>query len=120
LPVESAGQLEFVSGKVEVAPGVWTYPTPGHTGHHLAVYFESGEEKGVFLGDLIPTSSHIPLPFVMSYDLLPATTVDTKKQILDIAYEENWLLVLEHDPVMRWGRLEKTEQRYVLKSIDQS
>jgi glyoxylase-like metal-dependent hydrolase (beta-lactamase superfamily II) len=119
-PLKSAGRLKLVEGKIEIAPGVWTYPTPGHNEHHQSVYFESNGEKGIYLGDLIPTSSHIPLPYVMGYDLFPATTVDTKKELLDTAYHEGWLLVFEHDPVVRWGRLERKGDRYILRSEDQS
>jgi glyoxylase-like metal-dependent hydrolase (beta-lactamase superfamily II) len=116
LPLEKAGQLELVEGEVEVAPGVWTLPTPGHDEHHQSVRFESKGKKGIYLGDLIPTSSHIPLPYVMGYDLFPATTVEVKKDLLAQACRENWLLVFEHDPFHRWGWLEERGGKYVFKS----
>ncbi len=114
-PLKKAGVLDLVEGRAEIAPGVWTYPTPGHNQFHQSVFFESNGERGIYLGDLIPTSSHIPLPYVMGYDLLPAVTVETKKELLDRAYEEGWFLVFEHDPKVRWGRLEKKGDRYLLQ-----
>jgi glyoxylase-like metal-dependent hydrolase (beta-lactamase superfamily II) len=118
VPVADAGQLTLVDGKVGLAPGVYTYPTPGHNKHHQSVYFESGDQRGIYLGDLIPTTSHIPLPYVMGYDLFPATTVEVKKELLDEAFAGNWLLVFEHDPEVRWGRLEKHGDGYLLKAVE--
>ncbi|MFQ6103456.1 MAG: MBL fold metallo-hydrolase [Candidatus Glassbacteria bacterium] len=117
-PLKKTGNLRLVEGQAEISPGVWTYPTPGHNRHHQSVYFESGGERGIYLGDLIPTSSHIPLPYVMGYDLYPATTVEVKRDLLDRAYEEGWLLVLEHDPSIRWGRLERRGDSYILQRED--
>jgi glyoxylase-like metal-dependent hydrolase (beta-lactamase superfamily II) len=118
VPIADANQLTLVEGRVGIAPGVYTYPTPGHNEHHQSVYFESGEEGGIYLGDLIPTTSHVPLPYVMGYDLLPATTVEVKKTLLDEAFSRNWLLVFEHDPEIRWGRLEKRGEGYLVQPVD--
>lgn len=117
LPLEAAGQLELVEGRVEVAPGVWTHPTPGHLEHHQSVYFESRGKRGIYLGDLIPTSSHIPLPYVMGYDLFPATTVEVKKDLLERAAREDWLLVFEHDPFVRWGRVKEKGGKFVFERL---
>ena len=69
-----------------------------------------------FLGDLIPTVSHLPLPYIMGYDLYPLQTLETKRWILDRAFEEEWLLIFQHDPQVQMGYVKKDpEGKYFLK-----
>jgi glyoxylase-like metal-dependent hydrolase (beta-lactamase superfamily II) len=70
----------------------------GHTfGQQLLKIYDS-ENTILYCGDLFPTTSHVPLPYVMGYDLQPLITVMEKKKILPVAVEENWKLFFEHDP----------------------
>jgi glyoxylase-like metal-dependent hydrolase (beta-lactamase superfamily II) len=70
----------------------------GHTfGQQLLKIYDS-ENAILYCGDLFPTTSHVPLPYVMGYDLQPLITVMEKKKILPVAVEENWKLFFEHDP----------------------
>jgi glyoxylase-like metal-dependent hydrolase (beta-lactamase superfamily II) len=110
-PVAAAGLWEFVAGEAEVVPGVTVLPTPGHTPHHQSVLVRSGGQTACFLGDLVPTTAHLPLPWIMGYDLEPLITLETKRNVLARAREEEWLLVFEHDPVIPWGRLDPTADR---------
>ena len=72
----------------------------------------------VLVGDLIPTVSHLPLPYIMGYDLYPLQTLETKRWVLDRAYEEKWLLVFEHDPRVLMGRVRKDiEGKYYLEEV---
>ncbi len=111
------GRLNLLDGTAEILPGIRVIKTPGHTEHHQSVIVQSEGETVCFLGDLIPTSSHLPLPYIMAYDLFPLTTLETKRRLLDEAYEEQWLLFFQHDPRVRMGRLEKIDGRYHLKEI---
>lgn len=70
----------------------------GHTPFQQHLKISDGKQTLFYCGDMIPTSSHIPYPYVMSYDLYPLTTIEEKKKILPQAYEENWILFFEHDP----------------------
>src|SRR5690606_33883677 len=113
-PVVEAGRFELVEGERELLPGVRVVPTPGHTPHHQSVMLESDGERACFLADIVPTSAHLPLPWIMAYDLEPLVTLETKRQLLERAKREGWLLVFEHDPVVAWGRLEPAEERPTL------
>ena len=104
-PVVAAGQFDFVSGEVEVWPGITLIPTPGHTPHHQSVLIESDGARAFYPADLMPTSAHIPLPWIMGYDVEPLRTLETKRVILKRAVAEEWLVVFEHDASVLSGRI---------------
>jgi glyoxylase-like metal-dependent hydrolase (beta-lactamase superfamily II) len=104
-------RFELVEGDSEVVPGVRLYRTPGHTPHHQSVLIRSDEETACFLADVIPTSAHLPLPWIMGYDVEPLVTLETKRTLLRRAQAERWLLVFEHDPVVGWGYLDPAQER---------
>ena len=117
-PVMDAGRLELLEGDVEVVPGISVRRTPGHTPHHQSVLIHSEGLTACFLADLIPTSAHLPLPWIMGYDVEPLVTLETKRALLAEAREARWLLIFEHDPVVAWGRLDATAERPTLVSPD--
>jgi glyoxylase-like metal-dependent hydrolase (beta-lactamase superfamily II) len=110
-PVERAGRFDFVEGEREIIPGIRVFPTPGHTPHHQSVLISSEGETACFLADLIPTAAHLPLPWIMGYDIEPLVTLESKRGVLERARREEWLLVFEHDPVVAWGRLDPAASR---------
>ncbi len=112
--VGEGGLFDLVEGEQQVVPGVRVVPTPGHTPHHQSVLVESAGQTACFLADLVPTSAHLPLPWIMGYDIEPLVTLDTKRAILGRAKEEEWLLVFQHDPVVPWGRLDPDQRRPTL------
>lgn len=117
-PVAQLNQWEFLHGDTELLPGVTAVVTAGHTRFHQSVKVESEGQVAFFLGDLIPTVSHLPLPYIMGYDLDPIQTLDSKRWVLDRAFEENWLLVFEHDPLVQAGHVRKdAEGKYVLQEV---
>jgi glyoxylase-like metal-dependent hydrolase (beta-lactamase superfamily II) len=81
-------------------------PTPGHVPFHQSVTIESEGQVACFLADVCPTSAHLPLPWIMGYDLEPLVTLESKRGLWNQALEEDWLLVFEHDPRVPWGRLD--------------
>jgi glyoxylase-like metal-dependent hydrolase (beta-lactamase superfamily II) len=97
--------FELVDGAADVLPGIRCLPTPGHVPFHQSVLVESGGERACFLADLVPTSAHLPLPWIMGYDLLPLMTLESKRQLYRRAEAEGWVLVFEHDPEVAAGRL---------------
>ncbi len=102
-PVREAGLLDLVDGDREVAPGIRVVRTPGHTPHHQSVLLESRGEAAFYLGDLVPTAAHLPLPWIMGYDVEPLVTLETKRKYLERAAAEQWLVVFEHDASTAWG-----------------
>ena len=114
-PIEEAGLWDLVEGAAEVVPGVSVEVTPGHTPNHQSVLIRSGGETACFLADLIPTTAHLPLPWIMGYDLEPLVTLESKRSLIERAREEEWLLIFEHDPEVAWGRLDPTADRPTLR-----
>lgn len=117
-PIEHINQWEFLHGDTELVPGVTAIVTAGHTRCHQSVKIESEGQIAFFLGDLIPTVSHLPLPYIMGYDLFPIQTLETKQWVLDRAFEERWLLLFEHDPVVQAGYVRRNQEgKYVLREV---
>jgi glyoxylase-like metal-dependent hydrolase (beta-lactamase superfamily II) len=98
LPVQEAGQLLLIDGEHEVVPGVSAIATSGHTRGHQSVFISSGGNHAFYLGDLIPTAYHLKMPYLTGFDLYPVELLDTKRDIIDRAVEQKWLLIFEHDP----------------------
>jgi glyoxylase-like metal-dependent hydrolase (beta-lactamase superfamily II) len=111
-PLESSGQLELVDGDGEVLPGLSLRHTPGHTPHHQGVLLTSGAERLFYLADLAPTSAHVPLPWIMGYDVEPLVTLETKRRLWAEAASEGWEVVFEHDSVNSWGRIQRDGKGY--------
>jgi glyoxylase-like metal-dependent hydrolase (beta-lactamase superfamily II) len=117
-PVAHVNQWEFLDGDTELLPGISAVVTQGHTRCHQGVKIESEGKVAFYLGDLIPTVSHLPLPYIMGYDLYPLQTLETKRWILDRAFDEKWLLVFEHDPRIQMGYVKKdVEGKYFLQEV---
>lgn len=113
-PVAEAGRFDFVEGDAEIVPGVSVIVTPGHVPHHQSILLRSGGETACFLADLVPTAAHLPLPWIMGYDLEPLVTLESKRELLERAKAEGWLLIFQHDAVVPWGRLDPAESRPTL------
>jgi glyoxylase-like metal-dependent hydrolase (beta-lactamase superfamily II) len=105
-PLVAAGRLETLVGDVAVTRGVSVLRTPGHTPHHQSVLVSSAGETLCALADVCPTTAHIPLPWIMGYDLEPLVTLETKRSLWARAQAEDWLLFFEHDPRVAWGHLD--------------
>lgn len=99
-PLMAAGQLELLQGEGEILPGISAWISDGHTIGQQIVRVHDDTQSLVFCADIIPTASHLRLPFIMGYDLQPLVTLEEKRQILSRAAAENWLLVFEHDPLI--------------------
>ncbi|HEX2078856.1 MAG TPA: MBL fold metallo-hydrolase [Longimicrobium sp.] len=102
-PVMAAGRFDLVEGDVEIVPGISVVRTPGHCPHHQSVLVRSGGETACFLADVVPTFAHLPLPWIMGYDVEPLVTLESKRALLKRALDERWLLVSTHDPFTAWG-----------------
>lgn len=106
-----------VDGVFEVAPGMVVIPTPGHTKGHMSVRWKTSDGDLLFPADLIPTSSHVRLPYVAAFDLYPQETCDTKKLYLD-EIDSHHEMVFYHDPEVTVARLESGEKGWDVVPVD--
>ncbi len=100
-PIEDSGQLKFVprSGRYSenVFPKMDIFFADGHTESQMIPHIKYKGKTLVFMADLLPSTGHIPLPYVMGYDTRPLLTLDEKSQFLNRAADEEFVLFLEHD-----------------------
>ena len=104
VPLAESNRYDFIEGEREIVSGIRSLHTPGHVPWHQSLLLESGGERALYLGDLIPTTAHLPLPWIMGYDVEPLVTLETKRAVLRRAAAEDWTLVFEHDAVTGWKR----------------
>jgi glyoxylase-like metal-dependent hydrolase (beta-lactamase superfamily II) len=97
-PLERAGMLTLLDGDSVIAPGVEVVVVPGHTAHMQCVKLTGGGKTAFFFSDLVPTTAHLPLPWIMGYDLYPVTTLENKKRWIPQVVKEGWLVLFAHDP----------------------
>jgi methylmalonyl-CoA epimerase len=105
VPLADAGVLQLVDDDQTIMPGVKVRRTGGHTMHHQMVTIESGGKAAAFVADLIPTTAHVPDPWIMGYDLFPLDTLAAKKTFVAEAIERDMLIFFEHDPAIAAGRI---------------
>ena len=117
LPLADARQLETVQGETDVAPGVRVLPVGGHTAYHQLVIVSGGGEQLVIPTDLLPTASHLPLAYLMAYDLFPMGTLAAKRRLIHDAAEDGSTLLFYHDPRMALGKLRLEKGKYVVKEV---
>ena len=109
-PLIKTGQMELLQGGREIAPGVSVKVFPGHTEHMQAVIIESRGQTACYVSDLIPTSAHIDLTWVMAFDLLPLQTIESRKRYYAQSIPEKWLTIFTHDPSVPWAYVAKDER----------
>jgi glyoxylase-like metal-dependent hydrolase (beta-lactamase superfamily II) len=117
-PLREAKSLVLADGEREIADGIRAIPTPGHVPFHQGILIESQGERAFFLGDLVPTTSHLPLAWIMGYDVEPLVTLETKRAILARAKQEHWLVLFEHDATNAWGYVGHDGKAYILEPAD--
>lgn len=113
-PLREAGTLDLIDGDREIVPGISVIRTPGHVPHHQSVLIDGGGELACFLADVCPTAAHLPLPWIMGYDVEPLVSLESKRSLLHRAEAENWLAIFEHDAVHAWGRVRHDGKGYGL------
>lgn len=112
LPIQESGMLRFVNDDTEIIPELWFAIADGHTHGMLIPHLEIGEETLVFMADLLPSPTHIPLAWVMGYDIDPLQTIREKEAFLAEAAENNFILFYEHDPIIECSRVVETEKGF--------
>jgi glyoxylase-like metal-dependent hydrolase (beta-lactamase superfamily II) len=114
LPLEESGQLHFIDINdqlVQETPfGFQMVLVDGHTEKQMLPLIEYKGEHLLYTADLIPTVGHLPIAYVMGYDVRPLITLKEKKEVLDLAIKNNWLLFFEHDAHHELCSLKNTER----------
>ena len=113
LPLRQHGVLELVEGECELFPDISLVVVNGHTTAQQLPKISDDTITLLYCCDLLPTTAHIPLPYIMAYDLRPLTTLEEKKKLLRCAVEEQWILFFEHDPVTVAGKVKGNEKGYM-------
>ncbi|MBN8822185.1 MULTISPECIES: MBL fold metallo-hydrolase [unclassified Spirosoma] len=115
MPLQESGQLTFLSEQRFPYTDIQLLYVDGHTEKMTLPVFQINGRTVAYMADLIPSSGHIPLPYVMSYDVRPLLTMEEKTQVLQKAAAENWILVFEHDPITEAATVEMTEKGVRIK-----
>jgi len=116
-PIASANRWRLLEGDGEVLPGISVRVTPGHVPWLQTVLVRDRGETAAFVSDLIPLTAHLPLPWIMGYDLEPLRTLESKRALVDEAVREGWKLVFEHDPAVALGGLVREGKDTVLRDV---
>ena len=115
LPIQESGQLKFLAEGELFHPGVEVLWVHGHTEAQMLPKIKIDGKTLVFTADLVPSVGHLPIPYVMSYDVRPLVTMEEKSKFLDQAAVEDYFLFLEHDPVNELCTVQQTEKGVRLK-----
>jgi glyoxylase-like metal-dependent hydrolase (beta-lactamase superfamily II) len=100
-PLIASGQMTLLDtepGEITpIVPGISVECFPGHTAQLLGIHIESGDQHACYISDLIPTSAHLDITWVMGYDLDPVTCIAERKRFYARAIPEQWLVLFTHD-----------------------
>ena len=119
LPIQESGQLRFIDPSQNLPAELPMLRdivlADGHTEQMMVPVLHYRGRTLAYMADLLPSTGHLPLPYVMSYDMRPLVTMAEKEALLQRAAAENWVLLLEHDPVNEACTVEMTEKGVRLK-----
>ena len=112
LPIEESGKLKFVyeNDTHFLHPDISIQYAYGHTDAMMLPVIKYKGRTIVFMADLLPSAGHLPLPYVMAYDMFPLKTLAEKKSFLTEAVENDYVLFFEHDPTIECATLHRTEK----------
>ncbi len=117
-PITAAKQWNLVEGDVEILPGVSVERIPGHNADIQAVKISGGGTTVVFVADLFPTRHHLPLPWIMAYDLYPMQTLETKRKWVRDIVRTGSIVVFGHDPEVPSATLYERDSRIEFEPLD--
>ena len=116
MPLQYFGLIEYTDGEGEIFPGISVRLMNGHTSALQCPVISDGTTTLFYCADLMPTTTHVQLPWIMAYDLRPLVTLEEKRKILDQAVDESWILFFEHDPATQAVRVMRTDKGIVVDS----
>ncbi|SFE32325.1 Glyoxylase, beta-lactamase superfamily II [Chitinophaga sp. CF118] len=112
LPIQESGQLKFIEQRENISftNNIQIRFVHGHTDAMMLPQLQYGDTTILYMADLLPSIGHIPIPYVMAYDMFPLTTLQEKKRFLQEAADNQYVLFLEHDPLVECCKLQITEK----------
>ena len=118
LPIQESGRLKFIEDDADSFPvGIDVRQAFGHTDAMMLPQMKYKGRTILYMADLLPSIGHIPLPYVMAYDMFPLTTLNEKRSFLTEAAENDYVLFFEHDPVNECCTVQMTEKGVRVKEI---
>lgn len=114
-PLIDSGVLNVVDGPTEILPGISTMISNGHTQGQQIVKISDGKTTVLYCGDLVPTSTHTKIPWLMGYDLHPLVLMEEKQKYLGEAADHSWYLFFEHDPYCDAALIERQGHDFAVK-----
>jgi glyoxylase-like metal-dependent hydrolase (beta-lactamase superfamily II) len=119
MPIQESGKLKFIplEDNAKFTEHIHVKFVYGHTDAMMLPLINYKGREILYTADLLPSVGHIPLPYIMAYDMFPMKTLTEKKIILNEAAEKNYILYLEHDPVNECCTVQMTEKGIRLKDI---
>jgi glyoxylase-like metal-dependent hydrolase (beta-lactamase superfamily II) len=119
IPIQESGQLKFIERigdfTQNALPNMDVFFVDGHTDSMMIPHIQYKEKTLVFMADLLPSTGHIPLPYVMGYDTRPLLTLSEKEKFLNKAADNNYILYLQHDGINECCTVEHTERGVRIK-----
>ena len=97
-PIEADKGFQTFEETMTIVPGISLFRTGGHTAGHVNVRIESSGKKAMFIGEMMPTTAHRHLPWIMAYDLFPLDTLEMKRKLFAECVANDTLVLLNHDP----------------------
>ncbi len=116
-PLVESGQMQLLHGNQEIAPGISVEVFPGHTRDMQAILIQSSGKTACYISDLIPTSAHLDVNWVMAYDLYPMESIQSRKRFYSRAIPEKWLTMFTHDPEVPWVYVEKDDRGKIVAKL---
>ena len=108
--------IEIIDGRESFIDGIDTYLTYGHTSGLLHPIISDGSKKLFYGADMFPLAAHIPIPWVMAYDVQPVVTMEEKQKLLPQMQYEEWILFFEHDPLIQACTIHQDGKHYKMKN----
>jgi glyoxylase-like metal-dependent hydrolase (beta-lactamase superfamily II) len=114
-PIQNSGRLRLIKDNHQYEPGLGSLCADGHTEGQQLPVIQAGNKTIIYAADLIPTYAHIPLPWIMGYDMAPVQTLKEKEMFLENAAAANWYLFLEHDSTHEIVTVKKENGKFAMK-----
>ena len=115
VPIRDAGLYDFVDGEARDRSREFARCRRRGTRRTIRPAARVGGERAFYIADLAPTTAHLPLPWIMGYDVEPLVTLETKRRILARAVAEEWLVIFEHDVATAWAYLTQDARGYAAR-----
>jgi glyoxylase-like metal-dependent hydrolase (beta-lactamase superfamily II) len=117
MPIQAAEQFELLDDDGKIAPGVNLVRLPGHTANMFGVKLTGGGKTAFLFADLVPMTAHLPLAWIMGYDLYPMITLENKKRWIPEVVREGWLALFSHDPRVPAAYLRERDHQWEAEPV---